>query len=48
MTSLEWPPRIQQFENMVKELLMAKDDKAFLKNHYYQKFLKKHPEFSIK
>ena len=48
MTSWGWPPRIQQFEYMVKELLMAKGDKAPLGDHYYQKFLKRHSEFSTK
>ena len=48
MTSLKWLFYIQQFEHMIKKLLMIKSDKTFLKNHYYQKFLKKYFEFSIK
>ena len=40
MTSWKWPFCIQQFEYIIKELLMVKNDKIFLKNHYYQNFLK--------
>ena len=48
MISWKWSSCIQQFEYMIKKLLMVKNNKTSLKNHYYQKFLKKHSEFSIK
>ena len=48
MTSWGWPPRIQHLEGMARSLLNAKGDKNPLGRHWYQKFLKRHPDFKIK
>ena len=45
MTSWGWPPRIQ---HLARSLLNAKGDKNPLGRHWYQKFLKRHPDFKIK